>query len=604
MLTALDARKSPWLTLIIIAALALAAFHYWQFLENPRVRWNGIVHDRGTHYRFAQTLAIALREADPITFFATLDKAKVWPPFHGLCAAIVLAVGGIDYRLAVLPSLAGWVITAVFSFLLARRISGSSGNSAGMIAATMVLASPAHRIYALDIMLESLGAALSVMALYLYTVAKQEPSPRAWRCLALTLTALFLEKYNYWMLVMLALGAAELAGWRAADWQRALALLSRDWWNIIRRELRAPLTWLCCALAGLAMAIFILEPAPLQIGGQPVSLYPPNNLITLAYAALFFRLLMSRPLTHISAPALRQLTLWHALPIAIWFLLPRRLSAFAWFVGPFNVGERSPSSTVEAAAYYAGTIAADYHSATWSAVAAAALFALAVLAFQRLRPGGLAVVLFVIISASVALGHPNQKSRFLHTWLPAAWVAGAAGFVNCLSGIRRLGGPLAVAGAATAVASHAWFLLEPGHAPETGCRHETTSLLDLTDTYLPALTAQTRVALFSTSENADLLEWTYHDRHPHSHALEIPLKHPPRSSEELRRRLGAWQAQTAADTVVLIDIAPESPHYLPSAEQPAHRQVAQLMNSDARFALGKEWRRPELGCTISMWTRR
>ncbi len=198
------------LLVIVAAALALAAWQYWQFLENPRPRWNGLVHDRGSHYRFAQTMALALRQADPIAFFSTLEQAKVWPPVHGLLAAAVLAIGGIDYRLAVLPSLAGWVATAVFGFLLARRISAAHGNAAGAIAALMIFASPALRVYALDIMLESLGAGLSVMALYFYVSAKQKSSARAWRWLALSLTVLFFEKYNYWLLVAFALVAAEV----------------------------------------------------------------------------------------------------------------------------------------------------------------------------------------------------------------------------------------------------------------------------------------------------------------------------------------------------------------------------------------------------------
>jgi len=45
----------------------------------------------------------------------------VWGPLHMTLAAVALLVGGFDYRIAVLPSLAGWIATAIFAFLAARR---------------------------------------------------------------------------------------------------------------------------------------------------------------------------------------------------------------------------------------------------------------------------------------------------------------------------------------------------------------------------------------------------------------------------------------------------------------------------------------------------
>jgi hypothetical protein len=594
-----------WLALILSAAFLVGAIQYAQFLENPRPRWNGLVHDRSSHYEFAQRMAIALREGDVATFFSTLDKAKVWPPVHGLCAAAVLAIGGIDYRLAVLPSLCGWVATAVFGFLLARRISGVNGNAAGVIALALILASPAHRVYAVDIMLESLGAGLSMMALYFYAVAKQERSARAWRWLAITLTVLFFEKYNYWLLVVLALVAAELAGWRVADWRQAAATVRRiDWKRVLGRELRAPLTWVFAVVAALAAAIFILKPAPLQVGGELVGLYPPNNLVTLAYAALFVRLLTLHRFARLEVPAQRQLMLWHCLPIAVSFLFPRRLSAFAWFLGPFNTGEQSRPTLAEAAANFVGSIVADYHAATWSAVVAALLFVVALATYRRLQAGGLAVLLFVLISVVLAVPHPNQKSRFLHTWIPALWVVGAAGLATASSRAGRLRLPLATTASAAVLLAHAPSFFERGHAQETGCRRETISLLDLTDTYLRELGAERKLAIFSTVPATDLLRWTYRDRYPHSHNFEIPLREHRLSAEDVRRRMEDWRAGTAADTVVVIDIAPESPHYLPLADYSAYRQIPEVISSNAQFEVSRRWDLPAHRCTITMWTRK
>ena len=159
-----------------VAALvvSLSALLYARFLTQPRQLWTNSTHDRNAHYLTALTMAEAVRHGRPYVLLREVNGARVWGPLHGLLAAAVLAVGGFDYRLAVLPSLAGWVATALFAFLAARRAAPRYGNLAGLAALLLVLAGPAHRGYATDIMLESLGACLSLAVLYFYLVTVQE----------------------------------------------------------------------------------------------------------------------------------------------------------------------------------------------------------------------------------------------------------------------------------------------------------------------------------------------------------------------------------------------------------------------------------------------
>src|SRR5262249_13100651 len=72
--------------------------------------------------------------ADVVGFFQALARSTIWPPLHGLVLAAVLLVGGIDHRLAILPSLAGWTLTVVFAALLAHRLAG--GRAHGKISPT------------------------------------------------------------------------------------------------------------------------------------------------------------------------------------------------------------------------------------------------------------------------------------------------------------------------------------------------------------------------------------------------------------------------------------------------------------------------------------
>jgi hypothetical protein len=224
---------------VAIGAALLELSRFWPIAGSL---WTVIVHDRNGHYWFAQDLALALRDGDIAGFLTTLDKAKAWPPLHGLLDALILALAGPDYRLAVLPSLIAWAATVLLAFLIARRVAPRHGEIAGAIAAAFVLSSPAHRLFAVDVMLESLGAALTLAVLYAYVVAKQAPTAGRWRALALALSALFLEKYNYWVIAVLALAAAELSerpGWWLAQLVAAgRRLVAAAHW---RREWREPL---------------------------------------------------------------------------------------------------------------------------------------------------------------------------------------------------------------------------------------------------------------------------------------------------------------------------------------------------------------------------
>jgi len=87
----------------LAAATVVISRNYYYFLANPRPLWNALVHDRNTHYEFAVRMTVALREWQPIAFFSImLGQSKVWPPVHGLLTALLMALGGPDYRWAVI----------------------------------------------------------------------------------------------------------------------------------------------------------------------------------------------------------------------------------------------------------------------------------------------------------------------------------------------------------------------------------------------------------------------------------------------------------------------------------------------------------------------
>ncbi|MEI8196593.1 MAG: hypothetical protein WCI73_11845, partial [Phycisphaerae bacterium] len=230
--------------LLVLAVVILAGVHLQQFYARAEGLWNGAVHDRTQHYLFTLKLRNALAQGNIGTLIAALWKARLYPPLHGILSALPMCFG-VDYRLAVLPSILGWMLTVVGGFALARQMTpkdtGRLGAwAAGLTAAGFLLASPAHNAYSTDIMLEALGAGLSMLVLWLYMRALERPGDRrAWTFLALALTLLFLEKLNYWLLVVLAMGMDMVLAHAGKLWIARVELP-----RVVRKWLgRNPLGW-------------------------------------------------------------------------------------------------------------------------------------------------------------------------------------------------------------------------------------------------------------------------------------------------------------------------------------------------------------------------
>src|SRR5262245_6778881 len=158
---------------VFVVAVVLAGCALGRFWPDARHLWTSMSHDRNAHYCAAQSIGLDLRQADLPGLVRDVERQRIWGPLYPVLTGVVLAVGGPDYRLAVLTALASWVGAAVFAFLAARRAAPQAGALAGSVAALFVLASPAHQAFATDIMLESAGACLSLAVVYAYLRARQ-----------------------------------------------------------------------------------------------------------------------------------------------------------------------------------------------------------------------------------------------------------------------------------------------------------------------------------------------------------------------------------------------------------------------------------------------
>lgn len=619
----LDSSSSPRtdrLALLGVLALAVtvAGFAYADYLPVSRQFFTGCGHDRQAHYYIGLRLADDVREGGPLAVLRDLTRGSgVWGPLHGILLAGVLLVGGFDIRLAVLPSLAGFVGTAVFGFLAARRASPSAGNLAGVITAIFVLASPAHRAYGTDIMLESLGGCLSLMVLYFYLVSMQDGGKWAGCGLALALTGLFFHKINYYILIAASLVVAELAGQWRIYWEAGRALCSKlAWFDWLRAELRNPVSYVLAVLLAVTTAIFLWQPAPVSVGGHLVQLYPPYNLLTVVYAIWFVRFVLwwrrvGLAFSRSQDLRIHQLVLWHAWPILVSFLFPSHLKDFFSYLTRHHGGDdaRAPS-WLGGLPFYGESLMEDYHLSVWLFGIAVALAILAFFAWRSARPGSRLVFFMFLVAGFLTVYHPSHRSRFLLSWIGVFWVMTGIGFVQLLaipllSRRKWLAPSLGVGLAGCMALVQLPQALTRGYAPEVYPTPAAGSLLDMTDGYLPSLAQSHRVTIFSSVPLIRFLaDSTFMERYG-CQRLETHWFGFGPLGEANRTNFANWLQTTKCDTVVYIDRLPGSksrwdftlPDYL------VQQELGDALRTQSLFAESNSWDFPQCGCRVSVWRK-
>jgi hypothetical protein len=584
--------------LIVAVALALAAtaLQYALFLPHHHELWCDALHDRNAHYFFGVTLALDVRNADVVSFVQDVNSARVWPPLHGLLLGGVLTVGGFDPRLAVLPSLLAWAGLLVGVFVLARRVCPAHGNVAGFAAMLFTLASPTHRAFATDVMLESLGVCLSIWSLERYVALCQTPSASTGRWLGLVLFALFLTKFNYWVLVAAGLVATELVT------RPGLYLgLARGGALVTARfAFRDPLVILALLSLGGAGALNAL--APMQLG--PVKITHGGDLATLAVVLLLTRVLLWRYRgagrdTWPTLPAERRAFLaWGVLPVAVWFALPGRIAAFLW-LGLVAHGEYPDYSLTSRAGKVFGWFLADYSPSLALLVIILLLALVAIVALPRLRPGAVVLLIFLLAATALTLKHPNSKSRFLINWLPALWVLAGVGLALLARfHVALRAGALALV---AAICLPAAFSL--GSAAEAGPHAGAPSLLPLADAYLPLVHPGERTAVLATVPMKFFTQWSYLQALRPARDMDLQGRGWLYLEVPSIDGFTAWLDRTRCETIILLDVAPGSPFGGVPPGWTGDTVLSQWRERQHQFTPTATRVFPELGATVVVFQR-
>jgi len=602
---------------VVAIASIFAAAMLVAYAADPGALWHDLGHDRNGHFNYGLDLALSIKSFDVRDFLKQLEHAQVWPPLHGLVLACVMLVGCIDLRLAIVPSLIGWVCTIVLTFLIARHLLADrlSGIVAGAIAVTFALASPAFRLITADVMLEGLGAALTAFCLYAYLRARAESGgDRWWDALAIGLAVLFFEKSNYWVLTALPLAIAyfseDVPGW--LTWLRA-QFAKIDLRATVRAALRDPLIVAAGIIVLVIIAIFVRGPFAFDAFGRRVSTYPPNNPMTVLWWVLFVRAALAwrrhrKSFEDTIGVAGCRLFYWLLLPIAISFLLPKRLAVFLWYVGPTHYagGAYDP---LQAAISQWYAFSEGFHVAPWAAVLVLALAAVAAARLGRLAPGARAVLILAVLSAAAVVLHPQQQWRFQTTWLFAVWVlAGVGGAIVLASITARLPAvarfavaTAVVAGIAGGESRYGWTDMAYAAAihPRSG-----PSDLDLPKAYLPYVRGVQNVGFIATFPRTSFLSWTLRADCRCRVKVDSPWLTDFQSREQYRQIAADWLVQTQAQDIVVID-APAL-FSLPTLGQTYDRLSGQLdaIAHDGRFERIATEPVPALGATVTIWRRR
>lgn len=602
---------------VLCVSVTIAVVAYTQFLQHDRSLWDRCTHDRNAHYSLGVNFALGIRQGDVVSVLRNFHQSRVWGPLHGMLVSIPLIFTGPDYRLAVLPSLLGWVGTAVFAFLLARRACPRGGNLGGILAALFVLASPAHHAFATDIMLESLGACFTMVVLYAYVRSTQDGTRHSVPLLGVALTLLFTLKYNYWLLVFLAIIVQELTS-KLPRYRRQWAKIrdSVGGRQFLTAQLRHPLSWIIAMLILVAVYVTATGGGVFYLFGQRISITappPPQNLLTITYLLICVRLaqlwLPHRvAIRQVLTTGQHQFFCWHILPITIWLLWPKRLAYFLWFLSPANASERM--GLLDGLPAYLEWIQRDYHAMNWAAALIAGLSLVALMNTRHGPRGALVIVWFVLLASLLTVQHPNHKSRFLHSWIPAVWVLAGTGFASLAVGRKsiqhgRYGGLrqiIAASGLACVGIAHLPGILHPAQSPDGGPRPSSPTTLNWAECYLAELDDAQHPIITSNQPIRQLLSWTYRSRFPHRREPEFDIRKYGRSAEENQQVFQQWLHEKRCDALIYVHIPGDS-RFCEFTDLAGHDQLRSMLNNQNSFRPVTRWTAPDDSLTVTLWKR-
>lgn len=608
-----------WIGLFGLVAYAALITHR-HYVSHLDLRWSSIYHDRNAHYQAALCVACELRQGHIGRTLLDLDAASVaWPILHPLLLGLILTVVGPIPEVAVLPSLGGWMLAAILAFWLVRQLGGPYGAIGGLLTVSLFLTSPALRVMATDVMLESLGLGLTLTAVVAYAAWVQHPTSKHACWLGASLSALFLHKYNYWGLVVFSLGIHEAIRHRKIILQFTIQILSHIMCKkFLVGQSKNLVNYLILSLLIFSLIIVYHDGISMTIFGHRIGMKKPRLLIQLAYILSLIRLGMwwgTRGRYTVEQQygfALRKLLEWAAIPPLLWLALPFRLQFFVWYAGPGNDPGILHHTFWQKCHYYFDCIYNNYFIHQWISITSCILTTMGILYFIigiNKNSWKWIIPLLFIISCILTLSHPNEQMRFVHTWFPLFWLMSGIGFAALINGIIRRIPPFTkpILVSATVLLIIGGILAGMSEPPRVqpefgrGYGNPSYSLRPLYNAYLSHLSGQEETAILCNLPEASW-RWPFLERFGHKNGLRHNLREigcfDPVSLADARR----WLAVTTSQTIVYVEIPPHSPLYEPPPQGRDNSAIKVALLEQDRFQQTHSVTLPHVGA-VSIWRR-
>jgi hypothetical protein len=368
-----------------------------------------------------------LRQGRPLHFLALLNAQDKWPFGFSLLLLPFVGSSGDGFAAATLLSTALFALVPLLLLWAAREVDpGAVGWWSGVLAALLFLVSPLPRLFAVLIMREEAGMALSLLALCAWLRARRLGREKDWRLAGLAGLALFLVKYNYaliWAATVAADGYLRLSPQRRAALRRGIARRLWPWGTP-----GSPLLERSAAVYLWALA------AALLLGKNPgYAVYAGLLAVTVQAGARWRR----DPAGVVAdwrrlPPAGRALASMVVLPLWAWLLSPSPVHPKEILAFLRNRSAGPPVASLDALLFYPRSFVRDYAPAPLLGGALLALLALALIGrragLRRLAGGEADRVLLLAAGLSFLLPtlHPYKEPRFLATAVPFALLAAAA----------------------------------------------------------------------------------------------------------------------------------------------------------------------------------
>lgn len=395
-----------------------------------------------------------------------------WPPGPSVFQVPFHLVLGGDPSTGLYSSLVAFVLSGLCAVSLLGRAWGREAWLSSAVVLLLMTTSPFFLAYAALAMSEMPGVLAQAAVLVCHARYLQRRDEAAARWFALSLTALFFTKYNYFLLLVVPLVVHE---WLEATAGRGWAARLDQLRGAAATLLSTTPARLAAAGVGLAAIVEGTGGVAFEIGGRTVAVrtvgYLLHPVLYGGLAWLWWRYRQGRiDWAGVRAldPRAGPLLAWFVAPVTVWLAspYPNHLKDVVNLVVNIPLGPPSPRLGLSE---YLEAIRADYFLHPGILAVAAAAFVLAVVRYRAQPPLVRLLVLAAVLQFAMVALHHTRDARFVLLAMPlvwlvsagelAAWVPGRALRVAATCGVMAA----AVAGTSAALASPAFVRLSAAH---------------------------------------------------------------------------------------------------------------------------------------------